>query len=160
MRLGKASLSSSRCVMIRILAKSALTRLMASTRRWRPWASCEPKPSSITRVCRRAPLRRDTVLAEGALERFVATDLYGQFVTAGFEIRFAGAQVVQHADLLARGSDFVAQAIFALLQAQQFVVGRIHIRGFLFGPGQGCRGGSIFILLILDFSLAGLDFGM
>ena len=31
--------------------------LMASISRWRPSASCEPKPSSMTRVCRRAPAR-------------------------------------------------------------------------------------------------------
>ncbi len=38
-RLGKASFNSSRWVMIKIFAKSTLTRLMASISRWRPWVS-------------------------------------------------------------------------------------------------------------------------
>ena len=49
-RVGKASLSSSRCEISRILAKSCRMTLMVSISRWMPWVSCEPKPSSITRV--------------------------------------------------------------------------------------------------------------
>jgi len=49
--------NSSKCVMTRIFAKSSFTALIAWINRCCPMASCEPNPSSITSICRRAPLR-------------------------------------------------------------------------------------------------------